>query len=100
MEELWLIIRKSNTYIDEQAPWALKKTDLERMNTVLYVLCSVIKNVSLIAKNFIPIGANKILDQLSINKNKREYANFHDELISGTKLSKPEGVFPRLEIKE
>ena len=100
LEELWLIIRKSNTYIDEQAPWALKKTDLERMNTVLYVLCSVIKNVSLIAKNFIPIGANKILDQLSINKNKREYANFHDELISGTKLSKPEGVFPRLEIKE
>ncbi len=100
LEELWLIIRKSNTYIDEQAPWALKKTDLERMNTVLYVLCSVIKNVSLIAKNFIPIGANKILDQLSINKNKREYANFYDELISGTKLSKPEGVFPRLEIKE
>lgn len=100
LEELWLIIRKSNTYIDEQAPWALKKTDLERMNTVLYVLCNVIKNVSLIAKNFIPIGANKILDQLSINKNKREYANFHDELISGTKLSKPEGVFPRLEIKE
>ncbi|PPR16789.1 MAG: Methionine--tRNA ligase [Alphaproteobacteria bacterium MarineAlpha9_Bin3] len=100
LEELWIIIRKSNTYIDEQAPWALKKTDLDRMNTVLYVLCSIIKNVSLIAQNFIPIGANKILDQLLIHKNDREYNNIDDELISGTKISKPEGVFPRLEIKE
>ena len=100
LEELWKIIRKSNTYIDEQAPWALKKTDIDRMNTVLYVLCSVIKDVSLIAQNFIPIGSNKILDQLSINKNMRGYINFNDELIPGTKLSKPEGVYPRLEIKE
>ena len=28
-------------YIDVQAPWVLKKTDTERMNTVLYVLMEV-----------------------------------------------------------
>tara|TARA_B100001175_G_C19047414_1_gene420341 strand:- start:212 stop:577 length:366 start_codon:yes stop_codon:yes gene_type:complete len=100
LEELWKIIGKSNTYIDEQAPWTLKKTDLDRMNTVLYVLCMIIKNVSLIATNFVPIGANKILDQLSIPEDKRKYKNYDDELISGTKLLKPEGVFPRLEIEE
>ena len=100
LEELWKIIGKSNTYIDEQAPWTLKKTDLDRMNTVLYVLCMIIKNVSLIAVNFIPIGANKILDQLSIPEDKRKYKNFDDGLIAGTKLLKPEGVFPRLEIEE
>ena len=44
--------------------------------------------------------ANKILDQLAISKNMRMYKNYNDELISGTKLYKPEGVFPRLEIKE
>ena len=100
LEELWKIIGKSNTYIDEQAPWTLKKTDLDRMNTVLYVLCMIIKNISLIATNFVPIGANKILDQLSIPEDKRKYKNYDDELISGTKLLKPEGVFPRLEIEE
>ncbi len=100
LEELWKVISKSNTYIDEEAPWTLKKTDLKRMNTVLYVLCIIIKNVSLIAINFIPIGANKILDQLSIPEDKRKYKNFDDDLISGTKLLKPEGVFPRLEIEE
>ena len=100
LEELWKVISKSNTYIDEEAPWALKKSDLKRMNTVLYVLCMIIKNVSLIAVNFIPIGANKILDQLSIPEHKRKYKNFDDDLIAGTKLLKPEGVFPRLEIEE
>ena len=79
---------------------ASKKSDLKRMNTVLYVLCMIIKNVSLIAVNFIPIGANKILDQLSIPEDKRKYKNFDDGLIAGTKLLKPEGVFPRLEIEE
>ena len=69
LEELWIIIRKSNAYIDEQAPWTLKKIDLDRMNTVLFVLANIIKNVSLIATNFIPNGANKILDQLAIPKN-------------------------------
>ena len=100
LEELWIIIRKSNAYIDEQAPWTLKKIDLDRMNTVLFVLANIIKNVSLIATNFIPNGANKILDQLAIPKNKRKYKNFDEELISGSKFNKPEGVFPRLEIKE
>ena len=100
IEELWIIIRKSNAYIDEQAPWTLKKIDLDRMNTVLFVLANIIKNVSLIATNFIPNGANKILDQLAIPKNKREYKNFDEELTPGSKFNKPEGVFPRLEIKE
>ena len=100
LEELWIVIRKCNTYIDEQAPWSLKKTDLERMNTVLYVLCTVIKKISLIALNFIPIGANKILDQLSIPNNKRQYEHFNDELCPEALLPKPEGVFPRLEKKE
>ena len=99
LEELWIIIRKCNTYIDDQAPWSLKKIDLDRMNTVLYVLCTVIRKVSLIAQNFVPIGANKILDQLSIPENKRQYEHFYEELCPDTPLPKPEGVFPRLETK-
>lgn len=32
--------RNANRYIDFQAPWALKKTDPDRMKTVLWVLVS------------------------------------------------------------
>ena len=34
-------VRQANQYIDKQAPWALAKTDPERMATVLAVLCEV-----------------------------------------------------------
>ena len=31
LEDVWKVIRAANAYIDKQAPWALKKTDEERM---------------------------------------------------------------------
>ena len=96
LEELWKVIREANSYIDTEAPWSLKNTDIDRMNTVLNTLCIVIKKISLIALNFTPDGANKILDQLSISKKDRKYRNFDDPL-DNAKIKKPEGVFPRLE---
>ena len=34
-------VRAANRYVDREAPWALAKTDKERMATVLAVLCEV-----------------------------------------------------------
>ena len=66
------------------------------MNTVLNTLSNIIRKISLIALNFVPKGANKILDQLMIPKNKRNF-KFYNELIEENIIVKPEGVFPRLE---
>jgi len=96
IEELWSVIREANSYIDAEAPWALKNTDVERMNTVLNTLSNIIRKISLIALNFVPKGANKILDQLMVPKNKRNF-KFYNELIEENIIIKPEGVFPRLE---
>lgn len=38
LDHIWEVIGDGNRYVDEQAPWALKKTDPQRMATVLYVL--------------------------------------------------------------
>ena len=61
-------------------------------------LCNVIRKISLIALNFVPDGANHILDQLVVDKDKRNYINFNDELKENT-INEPFGVFPRLEKK-
>ena len=34
---IWQVVGDANRYVDEQAPWALRKTDPARMGTVLYV---------------------------------------------------------------
>ena len=43
-ECVWEVIYAANAYVDKLAPWSLRKTDIDRMNTVLYVLVDVIRN--------------------------------------------------------
>jgi methionyl-tRNA synthetase len=96
--EAWIqAVFACNAYIDEQAPWALRKTDPDRMNTVLYVLAETIRHLALIVQPVMPIAAGRILDQLSVDEGDRSFAAFGPEhaLEAGTDLPKPEGVFPR-----
>jgi len=39
-------VQSGNKYIDVQAPWTLKKTDEERMKTVLYVLAELLRRTA------------------------------------------------------
>ncbi len=97
LSEIWFCISLANQYIDEQAPWKLKKTDTMRMNTVLYVLLCSIKYVSIILQPFMPKSCSLILDQLSVETNKRDFKELNDFLSipPGIELPSPQGVFPR-----
>jgi methionyl-tRNA synthetase len=98
LEAIVQVVYEANAYIDTQAPWALKKTDLERMNTVLYVLCETIRCIALAMLPVTPDAANKILDQLSVPSNARDFSQLSAEhaLTPGVSIPKPEGVFPRI----
>ena len=63
------MVWSANKYIDVQAPWVLKKTDTERMNTVLYVLMEVMLHVGILYQPLMPTSSNIILDQLCVPKN-------------------------------
>ncbi len=96
---LWEGIGAANRYVDHQAPWVLKKTDPDRMATVLYVLAEAIRRCALLAQPFVPDGAKKILDQLSVCEHQRQFSALGREggLEPGTVLPQPQGVFPRYE---
>lgn len=100
LESVWHVIGEANAYIDTQAPWKLKKEDPDRMQTVLYVLAEVIRCVSIMAQPIVPRGASKILDQLLVKLNERDFSfvNMDNALASGVALPAPEGAFPRLEL--
>lgn len=88
----------ANAYIDVQAPWALKKTDIARMNMVLYTLCEQIRKIAIVLQPFMPDSAAKLLDQLAVPAGQRHLANIAEEawqLKPGTSLPAPEGIFPR-----
>jgi methionyl-tRNA synthetase len=97
LDHIWAVIGDANRYVDEQAPWALKKTDPARMATVLYVCAEVLRHLAILLQPFMPIVMGKLLDQLAVPLNARDFAALDDQhaLKSGTPLPVPEGVFPR-----
>ena len=50
-------------------PWALKKTNIKRMNTILFTITVQIKNICILLSPVIPESAEKILDIMNL-KNK------------------------------
>ncbi|MFN7709839.1 MAG: methionine--tRNA ligase [Holosporales bacterium] len=100
LEVIWDLIGDANRYVDAQAPWTLRKTDEGRMKTVLYVLMDVIRHVSVAVSPFLPLGAARIMDQLALSSEERQFAALNQKLEVGRALPVPQGVFPRLDLTE
>lgn len=95
LEDIWKVIRASNVYIDHQAPWKLKKTDFERMKTVLRTLVDVLREIATCLQPFMPNSMDKLLTQLGVGKNERNFSDLEKEIHSGIKLPLPSPIFPR-----
>ena len=97
LEAQWEMVAAGNRYVDEQAPWALKKTDPARMATVLYVLAETIRHLAILAQPVMPDSAARMLDLLAVPADQRSFAALGpaNALKAGTPLPAPQGVFPR-----
>ena len=93
-----------NAYVDEQAPWALRKTDPERMRAVLYTLFMAIRDLTIAIAPVVPSTAHKVLDQLGIPVDQRHIANlgqadwYMARVATGEPLGAPVPAFPRIEV--
>jgi methionyl-tRNA synthetase len=94
---IFAVVADANRYFAAQEPWALRKTDPARMETVLHTTAEVIRRVGILCQPYIPGSAEKLLDLLAVPADKRSFANIGaaDALVSGTKLPAPQPVFPR-----
>jgi methionyl-tRNA synthetase len=95
LDAIWAVVAEANRYFAAQEPWSLKKTDPIRMETVLWTTAETLRILATLAQFVIPRGAAKLLDQLSVPAQSRNYAALGQELQPATALPKPEGVFPR-----
>ena len=94
---IWDVIAAANRYIDTQAPWALKKTDINRMGEVLAVIVETIRQIAILVQPVMPQSAAKLLDQLMVPDDARGFEHIagRARLTSGIAIEKPQGVFPR-----
>ncbi|MEE9589182.1 MAG: methionine--tRNA ligase, partial [Hyphomicrobiaceae bacterium] len=97
LEVVWTVVGEANRYFANEEPWALKKTDPERMATVLYVTAEVLRQTAIMAQPATPQGADRLLDLLAVPEDARQFAMLGEagRLAAGAALEKPSPVFPR-----
>ncbi|AUX76535.1 methionine--tRNA ligase [Sinorhizobium fredii] len=91
------VVSETDRYFAGQEPWALKKTDPERMGTVLYVTAEVVRQIAILLQPFMPESAGKLLDLVAVPEERRSFADLGEpgRLVPGTPLEAPKPVFPR-----
>jgi methionyl-tRNA synthetase len=84
--EAWLrAVFACNQYVDAQAPWALRKTDPERMAAVLGTLVVAVRDLTRAIAPIIPESADKLLTLIEAGE-------------GGASIPQPTPLFPRLEL--
>ncbi len=98
--EAWMqAVFACNAYVDEQAPWALRKTDPARMERVLATLCGCIRDLAVAVSPVVPSASAKILDALCIPAGARDFAALAaDPALGAIRVDNPTPAFPRLEL--
>ncbi|GAA3973714.1 methionine--tRNA ligase [Actinomadura viridis] len=99
------LIRASNSYVDDNAPWHLAKaaaggdeTAAARMDTVFLHLAGAVRRLGLLLMPFLPEAAEKIL--ATLGEEGRHLGDAADWLdgLAGRTMVKPEPIFPRLDV--
>jgi len=103
LDEIFVLLRRTNKYIDDTMPWALAKdeTKKDRLATVLYNLIEAIRFAAIALEPYMPSTSTKILDQINTDQREMKDLTTVGLYKEGTKVTdKPQQLFARLDPKE
>lgn len=95
LDAIWAVVADANRYFTAQEPWALRKTDFARMETVLWVTLELLRKVALLVQPVMPTSGAKLLDILGQGAGARDFSAFGTAIVAGTDLPAPTPVFPK-----
>ncbi len=100
IDEIFVLLRRANKYIDETMPWALAKSEetLPRLGTVLYNLLEAIRFAGIAIEPFLPDTAARILKQLNVENGGLESLQTFGVLPVGSSVGAGEILFARLDM--
>ena len=98
LEAVMAAAREANGYITVEAPWALKKTDVPRMEAVLRLLHDALRVFAAVLQPFMPGSMAKLLDQLGVPEQARGLDALGTPLPGGLVLPPPAPLFAKIEV--
>ena len=102
LNDIWEQISALNKYFSDQKPWELRKTNPERMNTVLYTTIENIRKIAIVLQPVMPDSSRNILDLLDIDINKRTFRDItnKDSAIQNNTIGTLSPIFPKIEMSD
>ena len=103
IDEIFLVLRRANKYIDETAPWILAKdaAKADRLKTVLYNLSETIIICSTLLAPVMPKTAEKVLAMYSAPARSFDELNQFGLLKNGTSVTQTaDKLFNRIDIEK
>ena len=103
LEEIWILVRRANKYIDEKAPWVLAKDPEKKpeLDTVLKNLAEAIRIISILIYPFMHTTSKEIRKQMGLWYSDVVWEDaFEFEMMYGEQVKKGDPIFPRLDIEK
>ncbi len=102
LENIWVLIRRANKYIDEKTPWILAKDESKKaeLDTCMHNLAESLRMVSILIYPFMHTTTEKIRHQLGIDEEILWEDSMKQDQLKGNKVTKGEAIFPRLDIEK
>jgi len=100
IKEIFELLSATNIYVDKQAPWRLKKINVDRMNVVLSISTEMIKRSNFMLYPIIPTSCIKVFNLLNV---KIDNLNFDNICLLPSKqvtINNSVPIFPRIDIHD
>ncbi|MGL4541176.1 MAG: methionine--tRNA ligase, partial [Polymorphobacter sp.] len=95
LENVMAMVAAANLYFADSAPWALAKTDLIAMASVLATTLEAVRRIAILVQPAMPASSAALLDLLGVSPVARGFDALALAVAPGTPLPTPAGVFPR-----
>lgn len=103
LEEIWVLVRRANKYIDETTPWVLAKDEANkaRLDVVMHNLAEALRIVSVLIHPFMHETATKIRNQIGLEGVEAKWDDASVfEMMNGETVCKGDPIFPRMDIEK
>ncbi len=91
---IWNLIKKCNSYLNKVEPWKIENKN--RLEEILGLMTACLRYIAIYIEPFLPITAEKILQQINIKEEKE----LEFKIYKNIKLGKREVLFKKISLEE